>query len=89
MRRLTLKIFGLVQAVGYRQAFLQKARDRELRGFISNLNDGSVLAVVEGRDDYLKELIAWCYNGVDSARVERVAEEWSVATGQYTDFVIR
>jgi acylphosphatase len=85
-RRVHLLIHGLVQGVFYRASARDEAARRGLAGWVRNLPDGSVECVAEGDEAALRALVAWCRGGPPGARVERVVEEWSGATGEHDRF---
>ena len=87
-KRATLKIYGLVQGVGYRYMSQKKARELRFTGFVHNQDDGTVEVVAEGPEDKLKDFTRWCYNGVGPAMVHKIEESWSSATGEFSDFTI-
>lgn len=70
-----LKIKGRVQGVFFRQSTCQEARKLNLSGWVKNNLDGSVEALVEGSDESVRTLIAWCHEGPPSARVDSVIVE--------------
>ena len=72
-RRLTIS--GQVQGVGFRYALADKARARNLRGWVRNRRDGSVEAVVAGPEGDVEAVIAWARHGPPAAQVTRVAVE--------------
>lgn len=86
---MNLRVFGLVQGIGFRHTCCQQAKKLDLTGQVSNQSDGSVEILAEGEETDLKTFLAWCYNGVESARVDSIEELWSAATGAYINFVIR
>jgi len=88
-KRVTLKIFGLVQGVGYRYLSRNEAKKQGFTGYISNRSDGSIELMAEGEEKKLKDFIDWCYNGVGTAQVKRIEQSWSAATGEFSDFMIR
>jgi acylphosphatase len=88
-KRLTLKITGMVIGVGYRYSSQVEAKKRGFRGYIRNLDDGSVELVAEGEEKDLKDFITWCYNGVGPAMVRNIDQSWSEATGEFSDFMIK
>jgi acylphosphatase len=47
-RAVSVRVTGSVQGVGFRYHAVRAARDCGVTGFVSNLDDGSVLAVAEG-----------------------------------------
>jgi undecaprenyl diphosphate synthase len=57
IRELRLEIFGRVQGVGFRDAVRKFAFDNDLRGFVRNRDDGSVLLVAQGEKKKLHELL--------------------------------
>ncbi|OGG44919.1 MAG: hypothetical protein A3F84_11205 [Candidatus Handelsmanbacteria bacterium RIFCSPLOWO2_12_FULL_64_10] len=67
-----LIVHGRVQGVGYRISLWQQARDRGVRGWTCNLEDGSVEVVLQGSVEEVGALVAWTHHGPPSARVKRV-----------------
>ena len=67
-----LKIHGRVQGVWYRGWTVDQARQLELDGWVRNLRDGTVEALVAGASPAVAEMIARCRKGPASARVDRV-----------------
>jgi acylphosphatase len=72
-------IRGRVQGVGYRAWVEHEARLRDLEGWVRNRRDGSVEAVFTGSEDAVADMVASCWRGPISARVDDVAEEAAVA----------
>ena len=70
-----LRIRGLVQGVGYRNALHLEAIRLGLDGWVRNRSDGSVEALVAGPAPALDELIAWARRGPPAARVGEVSWE--------------
>lgn len=87
--RAHLRIYGLVQGVFFRANMRRRALELGVTGWVRNLPDGSVEAVVEGDEDAVRELIAWAHEGPPLARVERVDVEWEEYRGEFRDFRIR
>ena len=77
-----LKILGKVQGVWYRGSTRQKAQELGVKGFVQNETDGSVYAEIEGDEAQLQQLIDWCKQGPELARVQKV----EVTEGVFTDF---
>lgn len=72
VRTIRLRITGRVQGVGYRDALRREAERLGVTGWVRNLTDGSVEAVVQGSADAVRALQRWAHAGPDLARVERV-----------------
>lgn len=67
-----LLIEGRVQGVGYRQWMAGAARGLGLRGFVRNLPDGRVEAVVAGAPEKIEHLVTRAGRGPKSAWVSNV-----------------
>jgi len=88
-KQAVLKIYGWVQGVFFRDSAQKKAKELKLVGWISNASDGTVEVVAEGKEEKLKELIKWCYNGPRLAKVDKVDVQWQEATGQFKEFEVK
>jgi len=56
-RAVKLIISGTVQGVFYRKFVKDKADDLNLNGFVRNIENGKVEAVLEGDSEKIKEMI--------------------------------
>ena len=86
--RVSLKIFGQVQGVFYRNTAKTEAEKLGLFGWVSNKDDGSVELVVEGEKEKLEQLIDWCKKGSFLAKVNDIKIEWQDYAGEFKSFEI-
>ena len=63
---------GRVQGVGFRYFTLDAARRENLRGYVTNRDDGSVEAVAEGEAESLERFERALRRGPSRSRVEQV-----------------
>ena len=89
MKRIRVYISGIVQGVFFRAATRRAAADLNLTGWVRNMDDGRVEAVLEGEDADVEKMIAWCNVGPPSARVEEVTTAEEHYTGGFQDFSIK
>ena len=87
--RAHIKVYGIVQGVFFRSSMKRVADKLGVKGWVRNLPDGSVEAVVEGPRDRVEELIKWAHKGPSLARVARVEVVWQQYIGEFKDFRIK
>jgi acylphosphatase len=79
-----LRIIGMVQGVGFREAMRWKADELGITGWVRNRRDGSVEAMIAGSPAAVQRMIAWAQHGPAVARIDRV--EVNDADGEFTRF---
>lgn len=84
-----IKVHGKVQGVGYRFYATRVARRLGLKGWIRNLRDGTVDAVVEGEPDAIDEWIEEIREGPRYAEVTRIDQEKKPFSGSFGEFDVR
>lgn len=67
--RVHIFVNGKVQGVYYRQNTAQKAQELRINGWVRNLSDGRVEAVMEGDEINIDKMLAWCKQGPPDAIV--------------------
>jgi len=72
MRATRLLVRGIVQGVGYRLFTARVARTLGLSGFVRNLDDGRVEAVVTGPGEIIGRFLADLRNGPPGGRVDGI-----------------
>ena len=84
--RMHLWITGRVQGVCFRHYTREEARNLGVNGWVRNLRDGRVEAVIEGEAGLVQQLVVWCHNGPQMAVVEDVAMTQEEPTGEFASF---
>jgi len=87
--RLRLHITGRVQGVWYRGATEAEARRLGVAGWVRNLPDGTVEALIEGEPAAVRALADWCRTGPPGARVRDVHEQPEPVGDELAGFRIR
>ena len=83
VRRLLIR--GRVQGVYYRASMVEEALKHGATGWVRNLSDGRVEAMVHGHPEVIARMIAWARVGPAAAIVEEVLVE--EGEGHFTDFI--
>lgn len=87
--RLSARVIGRVQGVGFRWWARRRAEALGLVGWVMNADDErSVELVAEGAPEHLDELERLLRVGPDGARVERVDVRREPASGEFDGFGI-
>jgi len=74
-KTLHLMIHGRVQGVFFRASMQREAQRLSLSGWVRNLGDGAVEAVVQGESDAVDAMVDWARQGPQHAQVDRVEIE--------------
>lgn len=76
-----LRITGLVQGVGFRDAMAVEAKRLGVGGWVRNRSDGTVEAVVIGAETEVEAIVAWAHRGPLGARVDAVSVQEMTNSG--------
>ena len=85
-QRVRVFVKGKVQGVFFRQALKVKAKQNDVFGWVKNLDDGRVEAVLEGDEENVGKLVEWCHGGPANARVEDVDIRNEKFTNEFSKF---
>jgi acylphosphatase len=82
-------VSGKVQGVLFRSGTKKIADELHIFGWVRNLDDGSVEAVLEGEQDNVEKMIEWCRKGPSYANVKDVQVMLEEYKGKFKDFSVR
>ena len=87
--QIKLVITGRVQGVFFR-AETKKTADRlGINGYVKNLSDGSVEAVIKGDPASVSQMIEWCRTGPAISKVQSVKTEEISSVSNFNTFDVR
>ncbi len=89
MSQAHLIVSGKVQGVFYRASCQEVAQALGLTGWIRNLSDGNVEALVQGEKEKIEKLIEWCKKGPAGAKVNNVNITWGNAQEEFKNFDVK
>ncbi len=70
-----LKIFGLVHGVYFRASLAAFASNEGVAGWVRNVPDGTVEALLEGEEGNVTRVVEWARRGPPRARVDSLTAE--------------
>ena len=82
-------VSGKVQGVFFRAKVMQEAVRLGVTGWVRNMRDGRVEAVIEGEKEAVDKLVAFCKNGPKGALVTGLDLKLEPFTGEFATFKIR
>jgi acylphosphatase len=88
-QRMTVRIYGEVQGVGFRYFVKKAAAGVLITGFVRNDADGTLSIVAEGSVGELEKLLEAVKEGPVAAEVEEVEVSWTSAFGKFEGFKVR
>ena len=87
-QRVHIFVKGKVQGVFFRQTTKNMAEKKGVTGWVRNLKDGRVEAVLEGQDINVSEVVEWSHRGPPNAIVEDVQIVNEKYKGEFSKFEI-
>lgn len=81
-----LIIEGLVQGVWFRESTRRQAVSLGVSGWVKNRPEGTVEALLEGPEDAVLRLVAWCGKGPSAAGVTGIHETDEAWLGEFSAF---
>ena len=88
-RRAKIIVSGLVQGVGFRYFLYNEAKALNLTGYVKNLYNGDVEAVVEGEENVIKQFYEKMQKGPRLAFVRQHSICWEDFLGEFKSFEIK
>jgi acylphosphatase len=88
MKRVHLFVSGRVQGVAFRVEMEIRASRLKLSGFVRNLEDNRVEAVIEGEEEKVEKLVKWAKRGPMFAKVTDIEVISEKYTGEFNSFKI-
>ena len=85
-QRVRLFVTGKVQGVFFRQTLKVMAIKNNVFGWVKNLKDGRVEAVLEGDKEKISRLVEWAHGGPANARVEDVEIRYENFAAEFSKF---
>ncbi|CAB3640649.1 acylphosphatase [Achromobacter marplatensis] len=79
-------VSGTVQGVGYRHATVRRAHMLGVTGWVQNLLDGTVEALVQGSPDQVDHMLEWLRRGPPGASVQEITTRREYTDKRYIRF---
>jgi acylphosphatase len=86
--RVRVTVSGRVQGVFFRSTTRDEAENRNISGWVKNLDDGRVEALFEGEKEAVEQLVDFCRKGPVNAVVRDVEVVWEDYKAEFTGFRI-
>ncbi len=89
LKHMNIQVRGFVQGVFLRKKIKDKAKELNLKGFVQNQDDGSVIAEVEGEEIDLIELFEFIKSGPGMAEPEKIKYHFSNSIESFSSFEVK
>jgi acylphosphatase len=87
--RTRILIEGRVQGMNFRYNTQQQATKLGLVGFVRNLSDGRIEIEVQGDEDKVEQMLAWCQQEPHGKYIKSILFRRDEPVERYTEFVVR
>lgn len=84
-----VKFYGIVQGIGFRNKTKRMAKSLNIKGWVKNINDGSVEAMMQGNPEEVEKLLDYCKSGIQNALVTDVKTDYVVEEDLYNFVILR
>lgn len=89
MKTVHIIVSGRVQGVYFRDYTLRHAEELGVKGWVRNLPNGSVEAMVKGNNQVVNNMIEWFHTGSPLSKVTDVIADEILPTEKLSRFEIR
>ena len=89
LKHMNIQVQGFVQGVSLRKNIQNKAIKLDLKGFVQNQSDGSVIVEAEGEEISLIELFEHIKSGLGMAEPEKIKYHFSENIEDFSNFEIK
>lgn len=87
MKQIRVHISGFVQGVGFRAFTVKKAKNLEITGWVRNLKDGRVEALLQGEEEKLEKLLNEIKKGSYFSEVKNVLVKEEKILEKFTEMI--
>ncbi len=87
-KRAKVLVRGRVQGVFFRESTKTLAAANGVSGWIRNLQDGRVEALLEGSEEQIQRVILFMKTGPEQARVDDLEVTFEDYSGEFDDFIV-
>lgn len=88
IEEIKIEVYGRVQGVNFRNDIKSYCDDAELRGYVRNREDGSVIVIVQGEKKKLNEFLDWVQNSPGFSKIDGLSYRWQKLSVEYNEFTI-
>ncbi len=89
MQTIHVQVCGRVQGVCFRESTRLEGNRLGVTGWVRNLRDGSVEAVLQGDENNLLQMTSWMKSGPQFARVDSLETDEFITDEIFSDFSVR
>lgn len=87
--RARILIEGRLQVMNFRFNTQQQAKKLGLTGFVRTLSDGRTEIEVQGDQDNVEKMLAWCQEEPQSSQIRSILYRFDEPKEGYSDFNVR
>ncbi len=87
--RMRILIEGRLQGMNFRYHTQQQAKKLGLTGFVQSLSDGRIEIEIQGAQNKVEQMLAWCQEEPQSIHIKTILYRYDELTERYSDFVAR
>ncbi|GFT22231.1 acylphosphatase-2 [Nephila pilipes] len=86
------EVFGIVQGVFFRKHTRDKAKELDIKGWVMNSNEGTVVGTIQGKEKNVDKMKTWLRKtGSPHSKIEKCtfSNDRYIAKEEFSDFFIK
>ncbi len=87
--RMRILLEGRLQGLNFRYRTQRRAKKLGMTGFVRTLSDGRIEIEVQGSQDNVGKMLAWCQEEPQSSHIKTILYRYEAPTERYSDFLVR
>ena len=87
--RMRILIEGRLQGMNFRYHTQQQAKKLGVTGFVRALSDGRIEIEVQGDQNKVEKILAWCQEEPQSSQIKSILYRYDEPYERYSDFNVR
>ena len=89
MKEVKIEVSGRVQGVNFRNTVKSFADEAGIKGYVMNLDKGSVSIIAQGEKEVLDNFVSWIKGNPGFSKINDIKCEWGGCSNNFSEFRVQ